>query len=230
MIVDKPLTIKELPSDERPREKLLDHGPMSLSNAELIAILLRTGTHKESAMRLAEQMLVRYGGLAGLGNLSVNEMCQTKGIGSAKGVTIAAAVELGKRMAKLAPRQRLVIRSPQDAAELTMPHLRYESKENFIIMLLSTKNHVLATPVISIGSLDASIVHPREIFREAINHSAASIILLHNHPSGDPSPSREDIAVTRKVIEAGKILDIAVLDHIIIGDGKYVSFKEKGII
>jgi DNA repair protein RadC len=227
---DRPLRIKELPLDERPREKLLANGPAVMSNAELIAILVRTGTKKDSALRLAERLLVKHGGVGGLGGVSALEMSKIKGIGTAKAVTIAAAVELGKRQGLFAGAERLVIHSPQDVADLMMPRLRYENKEKFVVVLLSTKNHVLASPTVSIGSLNASIVHPRELFREAINHNAAAVILVHNHPSGDPAPSQEDIALTAKMNEAGRLLDISVVDHVIIGDGKYVSLKEKGIL
>ncbi len=231
-VVEKPLTIKELPEDERPREKMLAKGCQSLSNAELLAILLRTGTKQDSAVRIAEKLLKKYGeiGLGALGNMSPQEMSKVKGIGPVKAVTVAAAIELGKRLNSQAVIERPVIHSPQDAANLMMARLRYEAREHFIILLLSTKNHVLATPVISVGSLNASIVHPREVFREAINYSAAAVILVHNHPSGDPAPSQEDIAITKKLVEAGRLLDISVLDHVIIGDSKYVSLKEKGII
>lgn len=228
--LDKPLTIKQLPEDERPREKLLAKGPGAMSNAELVAILLRTGTSRDSAVRLAEQLLVKHGGLAGLASVGPQGVKRTRGIGAAKAVTLLAAVEMGKRIAALAPGERPIIRSPQDAAELLMPSLRYESKEKFMALLLSTKNHVLATPIISVGTLNASIVHPRELFREAINYNAAVVILAHNHPSGDPTPSQEDISLSRKMVEAGQLLDIAVLDHVIIGDGEYVSLKEKGIL
>lgn len=226
----RPLTMKELPVAERPRELLLAKGPAALSNADLLAILIRTGTSRESVVRLAEQLLAKHGGLAGLGSLDPKEMSRLKGIGPVKAVTVAAAVELGKRLAALAGSERPVIRSPQDAADLMLPRLRFEKKELFAALLLSTKNHVLATPVLAMGTLNASIVDPRELFREAINHNAASIILVHNHPSGDPSPSADDIALTRKMAEAGRLLDVSVLDHVIIGDGKYVSLKEKGIL
>ncbi len=226
----RPLTVKELPAAERPRELLLAKGPSALSNAGLLAILLRTGTSRESVLRLAEQLLARHGGLSGLGGLAPQEMSKLKGIGPAKAVTVAAAVELGKRMAAMAAGERPVVRSPQDAAELMLPRLRYEKKELFIALLLSTKNHVLASPTLAVGTLSASVVDPRELFREAINHNAASVVLVHNHPSGDPTPSQEDVALTRKMSEAGRLLDISVLDHLIIGDGKYVSLKEKGIL
>lgn len=224
------MMIRELPPDERPREKMRDRGAQAMGNSELLAILLRTGSHEESALRLAEQLLARQGGLAGFGNATEESFEQVKGIGGAKAMTILAAVELGRRVASLAPAQRAVIRTPDDVAGLLMPRFRYEAKEFFLAVLLSTKNHVLKTPVISIGSLNASIVHPRELFREAINASAASVILAHNHPSGDPTPSPEDVELTRKLVDAGLLLDIPVLDHVVLGDGKYVSFKEKGIL
>lgn len=224
------LTVKDLPAAERPRELLLAKGPAALSNADLIAILLRTGTSRESVVRLAERLLAKHGGLAGLGGLTPQEMSTVKGIGPAKAVTVSAAVELGKRLATQAGGERPVVRSPADAAELMVPSLRYEKRELFVAMLLSTKNHVLATPTLTVGSLSASVVDPRQLFREAINYNAASVILVHNHPSGDPSPSAEDVALTRKMVEAGRLLDISVIDHLIIGDGKYVSLKEKGIL
>ena len=228
----KPLMIKELPQEERPREKMLIKGAQALSNGELLAILLRTGTQHDSALRVAERLLKKYEqlGVAALASLVPQELVKVKGIGPVKAVTIVAAIELGKRLNSLATADKPVIRAPGDVANLLMARLRYEPREHFIIILLSTKNHVLATPTISIGSLNASIVHPRELFREAINHSAAAVILVHNHPSGDPTPSAEDTLLTRKLVDAGKILEIHILDHIIIGDNKYVSLKEKGII
>lgn len=229
---NKALMIKELPQEERPREKMLTKGAEALSNAELLAILLRSGTKNDSVLRVAERLLKKYEeiGIGALANLAPQELSKNSGIGPVKAVTIAAAFELGKRINELASADKTVIRAPQDAAKLLMARLRYETREHFMILLLSTKNHVLAVSTISIGSLSASIVHPRELFREAITHSAAAVILVHNHPSGDPTPSQEDIMITRKLIDAGKILEIHVLDHVIIGDNKYVSLKEKGII
>lgn len=228
--MNKGLTIRELPANERPREKLLDKGAYAVSDAELLAILLRTGTKQENVTRIAERLLKDYQGISGLAALSPQELEKIYGIGPAKAVTLVAAAELAKRLAAHSPGDRQIIRSPGDAAAIVMPRLRYESKEHFMVVLLSTKNHVLATPTISVGSLNASVVHPRELFRQAINYSAASVILVHNHPSGDPAPSQEDIILTRRLVEAGSLLDISVLDHLIIGDGKYVSMKEKGII
>lgn len=232
MTLAKPLMLKDLPNDERPREKLLTRGVQSLSNAELLAILLRTGTKEDSVMRVAEKLLSEYqtNGLASIANLSPRDFSKIKGIGMVKAITVIAAMELGKRLATNPTNERYVIRSPRDVADYMMARLRYENKEYFISMLLNTKNQVLASPTISIGSLNASIVHPREIFREAIHYAAASIILIHNHPSGDPNPSKEDLFVTEKLMEAGTLMDIAVLDHVIIGDNKYISLKESGII
>jgi DNA repair protein RadC len=225
-----PLMIKELPVDERPREKMRQIGAQAMGNSELLAILLRTGNHDESALRLAEHLLEQQNGLAGLGNATAEDIEQVKGIGEAKAITILAAIELGRRVSILTPSDRPVIHTPDDVAALLLPRFRYETREHFLAVLLSTKNHVLKTAVISVGSLNASIVHPRELFREAINARAAAVILVHNHPSGDPAPSPEDIALTRKLVEAGKLIDIPVLDHLILGDGKYISLKEKGIL
>lgn len=229
MTMDKQLMMKELPEAERPREKLLEKGAQALSNAELLAILLRTGTKNIPVNRLAEQLLAKYE-LAGLASISPPELSKTTGIGLVKAVTLVAGIELGRRLSQREPGQRPIIRSPQDAADLVMSELRYQTKEHFMALLLSTKNHVIARAIISVGSLNASIVHPRELFREAISYSAAAVILVHNHPSGDPTPSQEDISLTKQLVEAGNLLTISVLDHVIIGDGKYVSFKEKGII
>lgn len=225
----KPLKMKELPVNERPREKMLAKGVQALSEAELIAILLRTGTKDISVKNLAEELLARIG-IMGLGSMSPQELSRIPGIGQAKALTVLAGIELGRRLSRKSPGERAVIRSPQAVAELVMPHLRYENKEYFMAILLSTKNHVLSQPVISIGSLNASIVHPRELFREALRYAAASVILVHNHPSGDPAPSQEDVILTKKMVQAGQILGVSVLDHVIIGDGKYVSMKEKGIL
>lgn len=224
--------MKELPEDERPREKMLIHGAQALSNAELLAILLRTGTRQEPVVSLAQRILKKFegDGLSALAAVKPQELSQVRGVGPAKAVTVMAAIELGTRLQSQAAARRPVIRSPQDAADLMMARLRYESREHFMVLLLSTKNHVIATSVISVGSLNASIVHPRELFREAICYSAAAVILIHNHPSGDPAPSQEDIVLTKKLVEAGQLLDITVLDHVIIGDNRYVSLKEKGII
>lgn len=224
------LLIRDLPAEERPREKLQSFGAEALSNAELLAILLRTGSARESAVQLAARILSRSGGLRLLPGLSLEEMKEIKGVGPAKAIQIKAALELGRRLATLPPEEAQSITSPQRAAALFMEQLRYKRKEHFMILLLNTKNHVISKEEISIGSLNTSIVHPREIFNIPLRKSAASVILVHNHPSGDPSPSQEDLEVTRRLVEAGNILGIAVRDHLVIGDGCYFSFKEKGLL
>ena len=226
------IMVKDLPDEERPREKLLTFGAQYLSNTELLAILLHSGTRRKSVLEVAQEILSTYksDGLASIVNVPPSELTRINGLGPAKAATLLAAVELGLRIAKKPANNRYVIKTPDDAANYAMPRLRYEKREHFAILLLDTKNQVITFPDISIGSLNASIVHPREVFRCAIAHCASSIILVHNHPSGDPAPSTEDINVTFHLIKSGKILDIEILDHIIIGDNKYTSLKQQGMI
>lgn len=224
------ITIKDMPLEERPREKLIALGASALSTAELLAILLRVGSRTESAVQLATRIITRSGGLRNLPHLSLEDLQENKGIGPDKAVTIKAALELGSRLAT-APREEAgSITTPRQAADLFMEELRYKKKEYFKILLLNTKNHVISREEISVGSLSASIVHPREIFSLPLRKSAASVILFHNHPSGDPAPSQQDLEVTRRLVDAGNILGIAVRDHIIIGDGCFFSFREKGLL
>ncbi|MFC3750629.1 DNA repair protein RadC [Paenibacillus sp. GCM10012306] len=220
--------LRDLPHEERPRERMMHYGAESLSQAELLAILLRTGTHQESAIHVAQRILSQVGGLRQLADLSIKEMTEIKGIGPAKAVQLKAGIELGRRMANSRLTEPVIIRSPQDAAEILTEQLRYLQKEHFVCLFLNTKNHVIAQETLSMGSLNASIVHPREVFRAAIKCSSASIICAHNHPSGDPTPSPEDIALTGRLLRAGEIVGIDVLDHLIIGDKGFVSLKEKG--
>lgn len=227
---DQKLFIKDLPEEERPREKLRKLGAEALSNTELLAVLIRTGTVRESAVHLAERLLAQSGGIRFLPDLSLEELQQLNGIGPAKSVQIKASLELGRRLATSIRDYEESITSPRQAAELFMEELRYKKKEYFKLLLLNTKNRVISREEISVGSLNASIVHPREIFSIPIKKSAASVILVHNHPSGDPSPSQEDLEVTRRLKEAGNLLGVEVKDHIIIGDGCYLSFKEKNLI
>jgi DNA repair protein RadC len=224
------LMIRDFPQDERPRERFIQNGPASLSNHELIAILLRTGTKDESVLQLSNRLLTNFEGLRLLKDATLEEMTEIKGIGQAKAIQILAAVEIGRRIANLNYTERYVIRSPEDGANYVMNDMRFLSQEHFVCLYLNTKNQVLHKQTIFIGSLNASIVHPREVFREALKRSAASIICLHNHPSGDPSPSREDIEVTKRLVECGKMIGIDVLDHLIIGENKFVSLKEKGYL
>ncbi|MBG0763656.1 MAG: DNA repair protein RadC [Tissierellales bacterium] len=224
-------TIMEIPNDERPREKLLKYGAKSLTNSELIGILLRVGSNKDTAITLGQKILKENEkGLLNLVNATPDSLNKFHGVSNAKAATILAAVELGKRISSTKASESFKITSPQDVSALVMEDMRYYKKEYFKIILLDTKNKVIDIITISIGSLNSSIVHPREVFLEAVKKSSASIILLHNHPSGEVQPSREDINITQRLIEAGDIMGIKVLDHIIIGDGTYLSFKEENII
>ncbi|WP_205178522.1 RadC family protein [Siminovitchia thermophila] len=222
--------IKDFPIEDRPRERLIQHGAASLSNQELLAILLRTGTKSKSALQLANKLLAQFDGLLWLKEAALEEIMGIKGIGKVKAVQIAAAIELGRRIGNLTYDDRYIIRTPEDGANYVMNDMRFLTQEHFVCLYLNTKNQVLHRQTIFIGSLNASIVHPREVFKEAFRRSAASIICFHNHPSGDPTPSREDIEVTNRLVECGKMMGIEILDHLIIGDNKYVSMKEKGFI
>lgn len=222
--------LKDLPEDLQPRERMQQLGPEYLSNKEILAILLRTGSHGENVLELSERILTDTGGITGLAKLTVHELRQVHGIGPAKAAQVKAALELGKRCACADPVSRPMINTPSDAADLVMEEMRKLDREHFRIIHLSTRNHVLGICPVSVGSLNSSIVHPRECFKDAIRRNANTIILLHNHPSGDPTPSSEDIEITRRLAEGGKILGIEVLDHIVIGDKKYVSLKEQGVL
>lgn len=224
------LTIKNMPADLRPRERLREVGPGALSAAELLAIILRTGTRNESVLELAHRILLDPRGLRFLAEAGLDELCQIKGVGLAKAAQVKAALELGRRLACLEPELKPVIHSPEEASFLVMEDMCYLDREHFRVILLNTKNRVLDVDTVSIGSLNASLVHPREVFKRAVQRSAAAIILVHNHPSGDPSPSQEDLQISQRLCEAGRIIGIEVLDHIIIGDHVFTSFKEKGLI
>lgn len=221
--------IKDLPENERPREKLTKYGAEVLSNAELLAILIRTGTKNQSAIDIGYRLLGNEDGIGFILDSRVEELTEVYGIGPAKAVQLKAAVELGKRLATQTYHKEVFIRCSKDAAAVVMEDMRYLKKEYMKAILLNIKCGLVSIEEISIGSINSSIVHPREVFAPAIKKSCASLILVHNHPSGDPTPSQEDLNVTRRLVEGGKILGIEVVDHIIIGDGKYVSLKDKGI-
>lgn len=222
--------IKEWPQGERPRERLLSDGAQVLSDAQLLAILLRTGSNRKNAVQLAIDLLDRFEALPNLANLSVSELCSIHGIGPAKAAQLKAALELGRRA--LAPplsrRARLI--SSEDVFSHYAPLLRHLKKEVFKIILLDQKNKLIRDVAVSEGSLTLTIVHPREVFNPAVRDSAASVIFLHNHPSGDPTPSREDREMTRRLVAAGEVMGIQVLDHVIIGEGAYFSFSDAGEI
>ena len=224
------LKMREVHEADRPRERFLRQGPESLSNQELLAILLRTGSKEESVLTLANRVLVQFEKLHALKHATVEEMKEIKGIGEAKAIQLLAAIELGKRLAQKEIDNKYTIRSPEDAANFLMPFMTSLQQENFVALYLNVKNQIIHQQTVFIGSLNASIVHPREIFRVAVRRAAAAIIVAHNHPSGNPVPSPEDIDVTKRLLEAGQILGIDLLDHIIIGDHQFVSLKEKGYI
>ena len=224
------LTMKKLPPDIRPRERLFRYGASGLSDAELLAILLGTGTKKETALQLSQLVLSKFETLSNLASASPEELVEIDGIGRAKSSQIMAAIELGKRGNIAFNGKKNFISNPRDAVNLFMAEMKHLDRECFKAVLLNTKNRVLKIAEISTGSLNSSIVHPRELYKIAIKCSSASLIVVHNHPSGDPTPSEEDISLTQRLSESGKILGIVILDHIIIGDGEYTSFKEKGLI
>jgi len=222
--------IKDLPLDDRPRERLIASGPGGLRNAELLAILLRVGVRGESAVRVAEKLLAQVGGLPGLHRASVSDLCVIKGVGQSKATQLLAAIELGRRIAIASPEARPTISSPADAANLLMYQLAPLDQEYLYVILLDTRNRVIGQPIeVYHGSLNTSLIRTGEVFRDAVKANAAAIIVVHNHPSGDPSPSPEDVAVTRVLVEAGKLLDIEVLDHLVIGRQRFVSLKERGL-
>lgn len=225
---DRKFTVKELPLDDRPREKLLMRGSQSLSDAELVAILLRTGKKGKSVIEIARELINSEGNLAMLATKTVDSLQKISGIGKDKAATLAAAFELSRRILSQ-PKwfANKKITSPQDIAEIFIPILRDDNKEKFIVVCLSSANKIIKHETISIGNLNSSVVHPREVFKVAIDNSSASIILIHNHPSGNPEPSNEDIRITKKIVETGKIMEIPVFDHLIIAGETYTSFVEK---
>lgn len=221
--------IRDMPEEERPRERLIRVGATAVSTAELLAILMRTGVGGENVLRLAERLLVHCGGLPGLSRASVAELQRVKGIGKAKAAEIKAALELGRRLIATSPEDRPHVSSPSDAANLLMSEMMFLEQEQLRLILLDTRNRVLQSPTVYVGSLNTSVIRIGELFRAAIRENAAALIVIHNHPSGDPSPSPEDINVTRQIVKAGELLEISVLDHIIIGRQRFVSLKERGL-
>lgn len=225
------MKVKDLPLDDRPREKLILRGAQSLSDAELVAILLRTGTKEKSVLQLAQELLNKHKNLASLALATHSALKFDKGIKDDKAAALSAAFEISRRVQSQSRFfSEKKITSPKEIGEIFIPILRDEVKEHFIVVCLSSSNRIIRYESISIGNLNSSIVHPREIFKAAIENNSANIILVHNHPSGNPEPSNEDIAVTKKLVEAGKIMDIQVFDHIIIAGNSFLSFVEKRIM
>jgi len=229
---DKRKSVKEWPIDERPRERLLKYGAGALSDAQLLAIIIRNGRNGRSTLDLGMELLDKFKGLEGIAQAGINELCGKdgiKGIGPAKAAEIKAAIELGRRYQE--PRlSGASLCSCDDVIGYYLPRMKDLKKEVFHCALLDTKNKLIRNEEVSVGSLSASIVHPRETFKAAIRESAAAVIFIHNHPSGDTRPSQEDILLTKRLVQAGEVLGIRVLDHIIIGDGTHFSFRDKGMI
>ena len=221
--------IREIPSLERPRERLRDLGPGALSNAELLAIILRSGSAKQSVLALASSLLARHGGLGGLARLSYSDLVNEPGLGEAKAAEIRALFQIAARVQALEVGEKPIIRSPQDVHALLGGEMASFEQEHMRVLLVNTRNQVLSMHELYVGNVSSAIVRPAEVFREAIRQNARSIIVVHNHPSGDPTPSPDDVALTRSLVTAGQHLDIELLDHIVIGDRRYASLKSLGL-
>lgn len=224
-------TIKDIPAQDRPYEKCLEHGAEHLTDAELLAIILRTGSQGSNSLELSYKILelahTRKPGLAGLYHLSIQELMDIRGVGKVKAIQLKCLGELSRRTARQSARKRLSFQMPSTIADYYMEELRHEEQEVLLCMMLDTKNHLLGEKRMFLGTVNASLVSPRELFLEALRFQAVNIILVHNHPSGDPTPSREDLQITQRVRQGGELLGIHLLDHIIIGEHAYVSFQEK---
>ena len=225
---ERGLVIRDLPASERPRERLEQYGPESLSTAELLAIVLRVGSRGESAVRLAERLLSEFDGLAGIARARIPQLSALPGVGLAKAAQLKAAFELGKRLATSIDGPKAVVGGASDAAALVMEDLRHRQQECLAAIFLDTRNQVICVRILTVGTLTGSPAHPREVFREALAQGCASLIVCHNHPSGDPTPSKDDIALTARLVQAGELMGVPLLDHIVIGGGRYISLKEAG--
>jgi DNA repair protein RadC len=223
--------VHDLPLSERPRERLSKLGSEALSSQEILALILGRGIKGESVIVTAQKLLIRFGNLKNLASASIEELTQIKGIGPAKAAQIKATFELSKRLENSSSETtKITVKSPEDVVKTARNLLKGKKKEHFLVICLDTRNHLIKTSTVSIGSLDCSIVHPREVFKDAISSSAASVIFIHNHPSGDPTPSEDDIKMTKRLIEAGEIIGIEVLDHIVICDSEHLSMKAKNLV
>ncbi len=224
------LKVTALPREARPRERLRERGPESLGSTELLALVLGTGTRTRGVVSLAEHLLSAFGSLQDLSQARSEEIDQVVGMGPAKAAALIAAFELGRRAHGPAPAARYAVRSPEDAGRLLLPLMRHLDREHFRVVLLNTKHEVMAVVEVAVGNLDSAPIHPREVFKEAVRRSAAAVIVAHNHPSGNPEPSGDDLAITDRLRAAGRIVGIDVLDHLIIGNGTFVSLRERGVV
>ena len=219
-------TVHDMPVDDRPRERLQKYGPEALATSDLLAIILRTGTMQENVMELAQKLLRKYGGLSGLVSAGFHELCNEYGLGTAKTAQLKAALELARRLHMEDPHKRFQVRSADDAASLFRMEMMHLDHEEMHVLILNTKNQVIEKIRSYKGTVNSSVLRAAEIFRPAVVRNCPNVIVCHNHPSGDPTPSPEDIDVTKQLLEAGKVLDIELLDHIVIGNPRYVSLKE----
>ena len=223
-------TVRDLPKPERPRERLQKIGAENLSAQELLALVIGRGIPKKSVMTIAQELISTFGNVNAISQATLEELCQIKGIGIAKAAQIKASFELAKRENLETDEENFDIKNPEAVCKLISSTIKEKAKEHFKLILLNSRNKKIGISTISVGTLTTSLVHPREVFKEALAHSAASVILAHNHPSGDPEPSEDDLKITRKLVESGKILGVEVIDHIIIGKNNFYSFREKGLI
>ncbi|MBN1874851.1 MAG: DNA repair protein RadC [Anaerolineae bacterium] len=221
--------VPEMPEEERPRERLKQAGPQALSTVELLAIILRTGVKGENVLTMANRILTTYNGLSGLSRVDFSQLTGEHGLGEAKASQVLAALELGRRLMGEAPEERYQIRSPGDAANILMPLIGHQEQEHFVVLYLDTRNRVTDREILYKGSLNTSLVRIAEVFRGAVRRNCAALVVAHNHPSGDPNPSPEDIALTRRLVQAGKLLEVDVLDHIVVGQNRYISLRERGL-
>lgn len=230
MAVTGGLSVRVLPPEDRPRERLLRSGAAGLSSVELLSVILGTGSRAYSATEVAGRLLATFGSLQALGHAAPEELAGVAGIGPAKAGAVLAAFELGRRAQLAPPRRRASVRGPGDVATLLAGRLRHLDREHFCTVLLNTRHEVLEIAGVAVGGLDSAQIHPREVFKDAIRRSAAALVLVHNHPSGDPEPSGDDLRITGRLEQAGRVVGIEVLDHVIVGDGRFVSLRERGVL
>jgi len=229
--MEKSFTIHDLPKPERPRERLQKFGPEALSAQELLALILGRGVSGESVLTTAQKLLVKFGSVKNIAGATIEQLCEIKGIGPAKAVQIKASFELGKREElDTVPPSGIDIKNPEAVVKSIRATIKDKAKEHFKLILLNTRNKIIGISTISVGTLNTNLVHPREVFKDAIVHNAASVVLVHNHPSGDPEPSEADLEITKRLVKSGQLLGIEVLDHIIVAKDSFFSFKEKDLI